>query len=307
MRLRPITKNAIWGGTFLSERFSKAKKDSYVAESWELSIRQPSDISVIENGAYAGMPLSEIPFFADMKDNFPLLIKYLDANDDLSIQVHPSGEAARNSGEREKCELWYVLQAKPEARIVYGLKRHTDLAMLRHYINDGRLTDILNYEAVHTGDVFLIPPGMIHALGGGITVAEIQTNSNTTYRLYDYERRQKDGTLRPLHIDAAIQNACSYTKSQIDALRFSTVSPKLSGNVLAAAKEFSVVLHDSENIAAIAPIAPFTIVMCTSGNGVIESDCGSFPYKAGDTYLIPAQCGEIHLHGGTLLAVYPPM
>lgn len=300
MKLRPIIKNAIWGGSFLSDQLGKAEKGSQAAESWELSLRPPHDISTVVNGSYAGARLNEIPLFSEAAADFPLLIKYLDAASDLSVQVHPL------CGEAMKSELWYVLHAEIGAKIVYGLKPSANLSELARRANDGSLLDILNYLPVSSGEIYYIPPGMVHALGAGITVAEIQTNSNTTYRLYDYNRRQADGTYRQLHIDDAVKNARIYASDEIHALQFASSSAYNSvGKLLAATNSFTVELIAVESRSAPFQGAPFTVLMCVDGKGNIETSTEAYPYERGDTYIVPMQCGHICIHGGTVLSITP--
>ena len=213
VKLIPALKDYLWGGTKLKTVYHKQSDLDTVAESWELSTH-PDGQSVVASGMYTGRTLEEyiqengceILGSRAMKfDHFPILIKLIDARDNLSIQVHPSDAyALTHEGEYGRTEMWYILDCEEGASLYYGLKTAITQQELRQRIKDNTLLCVLNRVPVHKGDVFFIEAGTIHAIGKGITICEIQQNSNTTYRVYDYDRRDKNGCPRPLHIEQAI-------------------------------------------------------------------------------------------------------
>jgi len=210
--LIPPIKDYIWGGTKLREQYGKESALERLAESWELSCHRDG-VSVISGGEFDGMTLPEFIFehpealgrncgrFAD----FPVLIKLIDARNDLSVQVHPDDEyALRVEGEYGKTEVWYIVDCDEGAELIYGFAEETDTETFRKAIEEGTLLDIVNRVPVKKGDVFFIRAGTLHAIGKGILIAEIQQSSNTTYRVYDYGRLGADGKPRELHIDKAL-------------------------------------------------------------------------------------------------------
>lgn len=210
--LIPPIKDYIWGGTKLREQYGKESALERLAESWELSCHRDG-VSVISGGEYDGMTLPEFigahpealgrncGRFAD----FPVLIKLIDARNDLSVQVHPDDEyALRVEGEYGKTEVWYIVDCDEGAELIYGFAEETDTETFRKAIEEGTLLDIVNRVPVKKGDVFFIRAGTLHAIGKGILIAEIQQSSNTTYRVYDYGRLGADGKPRELHIDKAL-------------------------------------------------------------------------------------------------------
>ena len=213
VKLSPVFKDYLWGGTRLKTEFSKQSDMTPLAESWELSAHKDGQSTVAE-GEYAGLTLTAyldtvgrevLGTNCEKYDYFPLLIKLIDAKGDLSVQVHPSDEyALEHEGEYGKTEMWYILDCDEGAALYYGFKEDTTREAYEAAIREGRLTDILNRVPVKRGDVFFIPAGTVHAIGAGILICEIQQNSNTTYRVYDYNRRDKDGNLRPLHVEKAL-------------------------------------------------------------------------------------------------------
>ena len=197
----------------IKTEFNKKTDFTAIAESWELSAH-PDGQSVVSGGAYDGCTLDEYITKAGKKvlgikaqdmDSFPLLIKFIDAKDALSVQVHPDDEySLLHEGGCCKTELWYVLDCEPGAYLYYGLNRTLSKDEFKKYIENDTILDVLNKVSVHKGDVFFIPAGTIHAIGAGIMICEIQQNSNTTYRVYDYNRKGKDGKPRELHIEKAL-------------------------------------------------------------------------------------------------------
>lgn len=210
--LIPPIKDYIWGGTKLRDEFGKESSLERLAESWELSCHKDG-VSVISGGEYDGMLLTDLiaahPEVLGRNcgrfREFPVLIKLIDARDDLSVQVHPDDEyAMRNEGGYGKTEVWYIVDCEEGAELIYGFAEETDTDTFRRAIEEGTLLDIVNRVPVKKGDVFFIKAGTLHAIGKGILIAEIQQSSNTTYRVYDYGRLGADGNPRELHIDKAL-------------------------------------------------------------------------------------------------------
>ena len=305
MKLSPAVKSTIWGGTHLKEMYGKEAPFDTLGETWELTVR-PDGMSVIANGKYAGMTLGDYLGKAGNSaiaegycgDRFPLLIKFLDANDKLSIQVHPDDEySLANEGELGKTEMWYVLAADEGAEIVYGLKDGVTVADFAKAVEDGRMEEMMNFVKVKAGDVYFIPTGQVHALGKGIVVAEIQQNSNVTYRVYDYNRRQADGSLRQLHTAKAIDVIRLRTDDEIAEMSFSDATER-DASLLAHCKYFKVNKYDvSGRLPITAGGDSFASVLCIGGSGKIKHGMKSYEIKPGDSYFIPAGAGKLTLSG----------
>lgn len=215
IKMNPVFKQYIWGGNNLKEIYGKNTPEPPVAESWEISAHKDG-LSVACNDVYENKTIIELckkygkDLYGDSMqegEEFPLLLKILDAEDRLSVQVHPDDEYANihENGSKGKTEAWYILDAQPGAKLIYGFKDDITKEEFRKVIEDGNLEDVLNYAECNKGDVFYIPSGTVHAVGKGLMIAEIQQSSNTTYRVYDYNRKDKDGNLRELHIEKAIE------------------------------------------------------------------------------------------------------
>ncbi len=284
LKLKSVLKDIIWGGTLLSEQYNKGDAGQKIAEAWVLALR-PDGENIIENGEYKGKKLSEV---INCDDHFPLLIKLIDACDKLSVQVHPDDAFAKKEGlDAGKTEMWYILDAKPGAKLVYGLRKDIEITstMIKEYAEKGTLEELLNYVSVKKGDVFFIPAGLVHAIGEGILIAEVQQNSNTTYRLYDYERKDKNGNKRELHIDKAIQvidpslphfDSVSKVISESDGVKHTL----LSKCEYFSAEEYVVstkttILNEKD-----------TFLLCTDGNGEIIYNDNTYHFEKGDGYYI---------------------
>ncbi|MGN0162262.1 MAG: type I phosphomannose isomerase catalytic subunit [Candidatus Ornithomonoglobus sp.] len=295
--IAPI-KDYIWGGRRLITDFGKETTLDKAAESWELSTH-PDGESIVKDGISKGLKLSEyiaengrecIGSRAAAFDFFPILIQLIDAKDSLSIQVHPNDEyALRVEGEYGKTEMWYIVDCEPDAYLYYGLNCEVTKEEFRNRIENNTLLEILNKVPVHKGDVFFIPSGTIHAICAGILICEIQQNSNTTYRVYDYDRRGKDGKPRELHIDKAVE---------VSNLFPAPKQKNRDDNVLASCKYFTaekVICNDTVTIPIDAGC--FRSLVILGGKGTLEINGETISVKNGESIFIPAQDGSFTLNG----------
>ena len=308
----PIFKERIWGGTKLKEVLNKSFDGSQIGESWELSTVE-NDISVVANGAFEGLNLNQliekyptevlgiksIQYFGN---NFPLLFKFIDAKEDLSIQVHPDDALAKERHNSfGKTEMWYVMQADDNARLVVGFKDKTNKKDYQEHIENKTLVTILNETPVKKGDAFFLETGTVHAIGAGVLIAEIQQTSDITYRLYDWDRVDENGVGRELHTDLAL-----------DAINFEPTNTKLNYDVV---KNKSVnlvecpffktnILQISEKYNWKKTKESFTVLMCTEGSFTINMLHFKAEFKKGDTILIPAIIDSFEIIGeATLLEI----
>ena len=295
LKLTPEKKSIIWGGNQISEKFDIGEKGESIAEAWMLTVR-PDGVNIIDNGEYAGMTLSEYIEKAGSekvygKNEFPLLIKIIDAEDKLSVQVHPDDAYAHSHGlDAGKTEMWYILDAKPGAKLVAGIKEGATPEIIAKTAESGELENYLNYVPVKKGDCFFIPAGLVHAIGSGILIAEIQQNSNTTYRLYDYDRRDKNGNKRELHIESAcevIKEKFDLENTHVNEVVYDKDGVKvtlLCGCEFFSAKNYEMKKGSSVSINTDGKMLH---LMCTSGHGYIECNGEKYSFKMGDSYLVP--------------------
>ncbi len=296
LKLKQVTKQIIWGGTRLSGEYGLGNAGENIAEAWQLTCREDG-VNTICGGKYDGKTLAE--YIDEHKEavgtkwdggRFPLLIKLIDAEKDLSIQVHPDDEyAAAHTTDFGKTEMWYIVDAKPGAKIIYGLNGEYTTEELRAAIENGTLEKMMNYVPVHAGEAYFIPSGLVHAIGEGILIAEIQQNSNITYRVYDYNRVGADGKLRPLHIDDALAVIASTDPSHVKS------EPSDDATVISKCKYFTVNKYDLESSAQTVEVGAesFLHVMCIKGKALLTVDGVDYAMNMGDTYFIPANSGKI--------------
>jgi len=304
LKLVPIAKEILWGGHKLKNSYHKSAPFEKIAETWELTVR-PQEMNIIENGASAGQTLENYirengcgtvsPGYNGTR--FPLLIKFIDACDRLSIQVHPDDEyGLANEGELGKTEMWYIVEAEPGASLVYGLKEGLSAADFAEAVHAGRIGETLRSVEVHAGETYFIPSGQIHAIGAGILIAEIQQNSNVTYRVYDYDRRQADGSLRQLHTEKALDVVKIRTDAEIDEIRYANSDS--STTELASCPYFRVRRLSAEDLpASVTPVDSFIHLLCVDGEGEIRADSVVYPVIKGDSYFLPRGCGKCRLTG----------
>ena len=304
LKLSYIAKSAIWGGSILEKEWGKVSSGDNIAETWELSVRE-KEMARIENGDASGMTLSEyfdavgydcVSGSFRKGDRFPLLVKLIDAAAPLSVQVHPDDAyASAVENDSGKTEMWYVLSAKEGAELICGLREGVDSAGYRQAVAEGRIESAMNYVKVKAGDCFFIPAGMVHAIGEGILIAEIQQNSDLTYRVYDYDRVGADGKKRELHTEKALDVVRPYTEQEVNAIRY---SEGYDPEMLANNKYFKVksIAVDGESCLSVSDRS-FASILCTDGEGAILHGGERYPLKKGDSYFCPAGTGTLTLNG----------
>ena len=308
LKFEPVYKDYLWGGRNL-EKLGKTLPEGKVAESWEVSAH-PDGTSIIANGEYKGLTLAEFlekfgeraigsALSADYSTEFPLLVKFIDANDKLSVQVHPTDEYVQaHEGGYGKNEMWYVIEAEPGAKLIYGLKAGVDKEQFAQAIKDGTISSLLQTVEVNPGDVFDIPAGLVHGIGEGILLAEIQQSSNLTYRIYDYDRVDAQGNKRPLHVDKALE-VIDFSAKASGKLRpeLQDVAPGVEKATLVAKKYFVVELYKLTESHLEEARDRFFIYTFLKGEGTITYSGGKLDVQGGESVFIPAALGQYRLEG----------
>ena len=318
LRFHPILKQTIWGGDKINQLKRMPNGQPSVGESWEISAVDGFE-SVVANGDYRGYSLPGLvrllkeelvgtANYARFGDKFPLLVKFIDAHDDLSIQVHPGDALAM---QRHNClgktEMWYVLGGDIDARLIAGFSHKITTEEYSEMVADGSFVNVLHSYSVKPGDVYYIPAGRVHSLGKGTLVAEVQETSDITYRIFDYNRRDKNGNLRQLHVDEAA-----------DAIDFDDVSCEAKVNyqltdnkpvkLVSSPKFTTFVYHLTEEVTfGYGDLDSFVILICTEGSCQVVMDAVKETICAGETLLLPAAAKDVRLlpsPTATLLEVY---
>lgn len=305
LKFKPILKERLWGGTKLKDVLGKPITSDITGESWEISAVE-GDISIVSNGKFAGRTLQDLinTYTSDMLGHsvyerfgtdFPILIKFIDAKQDLSIQLHPDDKLAKERHDSfGKTEMWYVMDADKDARLIVGFNKTVEKDEYLKSLENGSLLKLLNYEKVTTGDTFFIETGKVHAIGAGILLAEIQQTSDITYRVYDFDRRDKNGDLRELHTELAV-DAIDYSKKD----DFKVVYPKSKDtiNTMVACAYFTTNYLELTNSNGwdVSDRDSFTIYMCVEGSASISNDFGTVTMDKGETVLIPASTQNISI------------
>lgn len=309
LKLSPSTKDYIWGGRRLIDEYGKESSTGKIAETWELAchkdgacfVENPELTAKLDQSNGNKLTLqayieqhgkailgSNCQDFAD----FPIIIKLIDAKDNLSIQVHPDNAyALEHEHQYGKTEMWYVVDAEPDSFLYYGLKQDVTKEQFKQAIDDGTLLELLNPVPVKKGDVFFIEAGTIHAIGKGILIAEIQQNSNVTYRVYDYKRKDSQGNERQLHIEQSLAVA-NLHKSQ----------PVKFNKHLGICEYFCVDKLSLDGVVAkhaelYADHSSFVSILVLSGEGIITDGQTSFAYKKGQSFFVTAASGEFSIFG----------
>lgn len=299
LKFLPVLKERVWGGSSLAARYGKkADQGNRIGESWELSGIQ-GDISQVANGFLEGNSLEEIievymgdlvgeEIFEKFGREFPLLIKLIDAADDLSVQVHPDDDLAKKRHHAwGKTEMWYILEATDDAIVYTGFKQEMSKESYTRSLEEGSIDKMLNREKPSPGDVFFLPPGLIHAIGKGVLLAEIQQASDITYRIWDWNRKGLDGNPRELHaglsVDAVDLSTCDSCKIKPD--------PQLNGTVNLVDCDYfttNIIEADRKMIKDYSLIDSFVVYLCTEGRAVLEWEDNAMDMRRGDTVLVPA-------------------
>ena len=312
MVLTPFVSETVWGGRRLIDEYSVVTDKRNAAEAWVMSAHKNGS-STVANGEFAGETLREV-YLAHPEiggkncagfSDFPVLIKFIDAAADLSVQVHPTDAYAqeRENGQLGKTEMWYVLDASKDAKLVYGLKRERTEQQMRDAIAKGTLMKDLQWVPVKKDDLFFIEAGTIHAIGAGALVAEIQENSNLTYRLYDYDRVGKDGKKRELHIDKALDVANLKSSAEPkQPLRVLKYRQGIASELLTRCKYFEVyrMIVNTERRQKVhyrADEIAFRVLLCVNGCGTISYEGGNLPFYKGDCIFVPADSEVLTIHG----------
>ena len=308
LKLSYVTKSPLWGGRRLIDEWGMSPASVSIGEAWMLTVRD-KEMSVIENGPEAGKTMRQ--YFADRGGaviglsydggDFPLLVKLIDARDKLSVQVHPDDAyAKRVENDRGKTEMWYIVEADEGAEIIYGLKDGMSAEEFRTAVREGKLADTMHHCPVHAGETYFIPSGMLHAIGAGILIAEIQQNCDLTYRVYDYERRGADGSLRELHVHKALDVTAPFTEDEVNAIRYECGAA--SEQTLAHCRYFKTDKLDIRGSCTLTVDAmSFVFVLCLEGEGGIFYNGEMHSVRRGDGYYLPAGMGDLRLEGNMVL------
>lgn len=311
--LKPAAKDYLWGGNRLNDDFSKGIDMQPLAETWECSTH-PDGPSMVASGEHAGKTLIEVlkehPEYLGShpktNNELPILVKLIDAKRDLSVQVHPSDEYAKNHeyGQLGKTEMWYVLDATKNAQLIYGFKMDQEKETVKKLIQNGTVEKYLKKVPVKKNDLFYIEAGTIHAIGAGVLIAEIQENSNLTYRLYDYNRTDSNGKKRELQIDKALDVAeLKATKDPRQNLRVLNYKKGYASELLCRCQYFEVyrVLINTERnrglVSYQADSLSFRVLLCISGCGSIRIGNNVKEFFKGDCIFYPANSIVTLIHG----------
>ena len=315
MKFRPILKTVVWGGEKIAPFKGIETDQKNIGESWELSGVKGNE-SVVANGEFAGKTITEVieqygpellgkKVFENTGTEFPLLIKFIDAKSDLSIQVHPDDELAakRHNGSKGKTEMWYVVEADQGAHLMSGLTKKITPEEYAAKVADNTITDVLHDYNVNAGDVFFLPAGRIHSIGTGCFIAEIQQTSDITYRIYDFGRLGLDGKPRQLHTEES-KDAIDYTVCDDYKTHYTKEDNK--ENELVKCKYFNTSLyHMTEDFHKdLSNVDSFVVVICTKGSGILEdSEGNSINIRQGETILLSASTNFVNFKPITELEV----
>lgn len=300
--LKPLFQERIWGGSELKKQYGYNIPSAQTGECWAISAH-PNGPNTVREGHYAGKTLGELwdehpEIFGHFNSpRFPLLTKILDANDDLSIQVHPGDEYAQEfeNGELGKTECWYILDCKEDATMIFGHRAQSKEEFMQ-LVNEGHWNDLLQRVKIKPGDFFYVPSGTLHALCEGTLVLETQQSSDTTYRVYDYNRLGQEGKLRELHLEKAIDvTTIPHTASHIEPI---SIQEK-GGTITTFLEEdyFSVYKWDIQSSLELLQTHHFTLGSVIEGNGALWTEEGEFPLQKGDHFILPNSIKAFTLTG----------
>lgn len=300
--LKPVFKERIWGGTTLEKEFGYEIPSEHTGECWAISAH-PNGPSVVENGPYAGMGLDELwskqpELFGNPKEKvFPLLTKILDANMDLSVQVHPDDAFAKvhENGELGKTECWYIIDCKEDADMIFGHNAQTKEEFV-HQVESGQWNDLLRRVKIKPGDFFYVPSGTIHALCEGTLVLETQQSSDTTYRVYDYDRKDAEGNLRDLHLEKAVEvTTIPHQDSAVESAVHMKENVKITTYV--ASEFFTVYKWEITGAAFFSFDDQYLLVSMINGTGILKHNGETYPLEKGMHFILPVGFGEFEIDG----------
>ncbi len=308
VRLHPVYKDYLWGGNRLRELYGIETEEKVIAESWELSAH-PAGCSKVADGSYRGKNFNEyltaigkeaLGWKCQPYDRFPMLVKFIDATDKLSIQVHPDDSyALPYENDYGKNEMWYILDAEEDAFVYLGFERDTTREEVEQRIENGSLAEILHKVPVQKGDSIFVPAGQVHAIGAGVLILEVQQSSNATYRLYDYNRKDKDGKQRPLHLEKAFANMCFAASEEKGKPSGKWQQGKgYEKQLLEQCKYFSVWAYRVDGQAEfVMDDSTFWSIVIVSGEGMIETENERKAFRAGDSFFLPAGRKVVKING----------
>lgn len=317
LKFTPILKDKIWGGTKLQELFRKTSSSKNLGESWELSSHQ-DDISVVSNGELVGKNLVELidlykealvgqHIYDRYGNQFPLLFKFIDAHEPLSVQVHPNDEVALERHQSlGKTEMWYVIDAEPEGELIIGFVEDISKEDYLKALQAGNLEDLLQRVKVSAGDVFFIPAGLVHAIGKGVVLAEIQQSSDLTYRIYDYNRVDSSGKQRELHINEAL-DVIDFSASGDPKTLYSESLNELATLVSCDYFTTNLIRFNEPLNRNYGKLDSFVVFICVEGEFQVLYEETYITVSKGETILIPASMAEVELipqGEATLLETY---
>ena len=315
IKFEPILKEKIWGGNKLKNILNKNTNSENIGESWEISSVAGSE-SMVDNGPYKGLSITDLlnqfgerfvgqENYKEFGNQFPLLIKFLDANTNLSVQVHPDNEMAQaEHNSFGKTEMWYIMDHEEDAEIILGLKDKTTNAEVLREVDSNNVSNIFNSERVSKGEAYFIPAGKIHAIGAGVLVAEIQQTSDITYRVYDWDRTDNNGQSRELHLDQSIRATKPFFE---DCKKDIAIAANTSSN-LVSCEYFTTNILKIENgfVRSYNDLDSFIILMCVEGSTSVTVDGFTEIIHKGETVLLPAGVKETSFFtsNAKLLEVY---
>lgn len=318
LKFDPILKEKIWGGDKIKTILNKPVTGNNIGESWEIST-VGEDISVVSNGELEGKKLNDLikehkgdllgdKVYQEFGDQFPLLIKYIDAKEDLSVQLHPNDILAKKRHDSfGKTEMWYVVQADSDAKLIVGFTKDTTKEEYEAFLKEGKITELLNFENISKGDSYFIKAGRIHAIGKGSLIAEIQQTSDITYRVYDWDRKDSNGNERELHTDLALE-ALDFRGDRSFKLKQEKNKNKINNLISGTYFTTNTIEIEDDLKRDYKNLDSFKILMCVEGSGEIRTDNTSTSISFGETILIPAKIENLQIksnsQGMKLLEVY---
>ncbi|THD65651.1 mannose-6-phosphate isomerase [Robertkochia marina] len=307
LKFTPIIKDYLWGGSRLKEVLHKEVSTDTAAESWEVS-GVDDNVSIVKEGSLKGKDLRWLiqHFKGDLLghrvykkfgNDFPVLVKFIDAERDLSVQLHPNDELAKKRHNSfGKTEMWYIMQAEADARLIIGFNKNLTPEEFKSRLKEGSLMQLLNCEKVVPGDTFYIHTGRVHAIGSGILLAEIQQTSNITYRIFDYNRKDKDGNTRESHTELAME-AIDYSCEDDFRIAYDQ-DPDRVNQMVDCPYFITNYLHITRPLQMeVSQRDSFHIYICTEGEAVFVTSSGRYPLSMGETLLVPACIGAFEIRG----------